>query len=236
MTNEKSKNGIKLGQIVTIISALSVITISIIATHASFPPDIFHTLVVLLVTIIIIFIVYGFLAHPISNFIKRKRKVRKHNALARKYFDEFKDFTNRFGEFVESNRCDNIPYALRDLSSSPEFRNISFLSTQDIHNLFYNFEKRLKRFDGTKEDFSLLANEFDTLMDMYNEFCIRKPVEEIRRIGQDKVNERIKRDYRKHKGTYERFVEDYIGFGKKVNRGFGRERIVRTHFETPGEL
>ena len=236
MTNEKSKNGSRLGAIAALIGALAAITISIIATRSFFPPIIFCTIVILLVVTIISIIAYGFLAYPISNFIKGKRKIRKHNALARKYFDKFKDFTDRFGEFVETSRTDGIPHALSELRNRfQEFRNMSFLSTHNIHNLFYHFKERLKRFNGTKDDFLLLAEEFDTIFDMYNELCICKPVEEVRRIGQEKVDSSIKEDYRKYKGIYDRFLLDYTEFGKKLNKKFG-EHIFRACFETPKEL
>ena len=183
----------KLVPLATIIGALAGILIIIVAAHASFPVYLYYTAVIFLLVAVFSLLFYGFLAHPIYNFVKKRRELRTHNALARKYFDKFKDFTDRFDEFVEPNRCDNIPYALKDLKSSQEFRNISFLSTQDIHNLFCHFKERLKRFDRTKEDFVLLVDEFDTILNMYNKFCLCKPVEEIRRIGRDKVNEHAKR-------------------------------------------
>lgn len=225
----------KLVPLATIIGALAGILIIIVAAHASFPVYLYYTAVIFLLLAIFSLLFYGFLAHPIYNFIKKRREIRKHNALARKNFDEFKDFTDRFGELVEPNRGDNIPHALRDLNSSQEFRNISVLSTQDIHNLFYHFKERLKCFDRTKEDFTLLVKEFDTILNMYNKFCLCKPVEEIRRIGRDKVNERTKEDYKRHKGVYERFIGNYTDFGKKLNKEFG-ERIFRDYFEMLGEL
>ncbi|MCK4398153.1 MAG: hypothetical protein KAV25_04105 [Methanophagales archaeon] len=225
----------KLVPLATIIGALAGILIIIVAAHASFPVYLYYTAVISLLVAIFSLLAHEFLAPPIYDFIKKRREIRKHNALARKYFDTFKDFTDGFGELVEPNRCDNIPYALRDLSSSQEFRNISFLSTQDIHNFFYNFEKRLKRFDGIKEDFSLIVKEFDTIMNMYNKFCICEPIKEIKRIGQDKINEHIKEDYRRHKRAYERFIGNYTDFGKKLNKEFG-ERIFRDYFEMPEEL
>ena len=233
--------GVKKGKesnlvpLAVIMAALAGLLISIVTARASFHVYLYYLSVICLIVAIFSLLIYGFLAHPVYDFIKKRRVIRKHKNLAKKYFDEFKDFTERFGEFIESNRCDNIPYALRDLNSSVEFRNISFLSTQDIHNLFYHFKERLKRFDRTKEDFTLLVKEFDTILDMYNKFCLCKPVEEIRRTGRDNVKEHTKEEYKKYKGVYERFIGAYTDFGKKLNKEFG-ERIFRKYFEMPKEL
>lgn len=70
---------------------------------------------------------------------------------------------------------------------------------------------------------------------MYNKFCVFKPVNEIRRIGRDKVKEDTKENYKKYKGAYELFIRNYTDFGKKLNKEFG-ERIFREYFETPREL
>ena len=81
-------------------------------------------------------------------------------------------------------------------------------------------KERLKRFDKTKEDFSLLVNEFDLILDMYNEHCVCKPVREIRAIGREKVDEETKDNYKKQKGAYELFLRNYMDFGKKLNKEF----------------
>lgn len=224
----------KLVPLATIIGALAGILIIIVAARASFPVYLYYTAVIFLLVAIFSLLIYGFLAHPIYNFIKKRRETRKHNALARKYFGEFKDFTDRFGEFIQSDI--NIPHILDELCSQEEFRSISLFQTNEIRNLFYLFEERLKRFNGTEEDFSLLVEEFDTILKIYNKYCVCKPVEEVRIIGRDKVNERIKEEYIRHKTKYERFVDDYIEFGKRINKDFGGKRVFRTHFKTPKEL
>ena len=136
---------------------------------------------------------------------------------------------------MDQGRSDNIPYVLRDLKSSQVFRGVSYLTTGNFYNLFNCYKERLKRFDRTKEDFSLLVNEFDSILDIYNVHCICNPVREIRIIGRDKADERVKEEYKKQKGAYERFIGNYTDFGKTLNKEFG-ERIFREYFEMPEEL
>ena len=159
----------------------------------------------------------------------------RHNALARKYFGEFTYFTERFGDLLNQSRNDNIPYVLRDLRGSREFRQTFYLSTNDFFNLFNCYKGRIKRFDRTKEDFLLLVDEFDSILSLYNDYCICKPVSEIREIGRDKVGERMKDDYKKQKVAYERFIGNYTDFGKKLNNEFG-ERMFIDYFKTPEDL
>jgi len=226
----------KLVPLAAIIGTLATILIVVMTVaRASFPVYLYYGVVISLFVAIFALLIFGFLAHPIYGFFKKRREVRKHNALARKYFDEFTHFTERFGEFLDQGRSDNIPYALRDLKSTQEFKQVFYLSTNDFYNLFNCYKKRLERFNRTKEDFSLLVNEFDSVLDIYNSHCICEPVREIRLIGRDKVKERIKEDYKKQKGVYERFIGNYTDFGKKLNKEFG-ERIFRDHFEIPEEL
>lgn len=234
-TGAKKEKESKLGLIVVIIVSLVGLLIIIISAHASFPVYLFYAAFIILLIAILCLLIYGVLAHPMNEFIKKRRESRKHNALARKYFDDFKHFTERFGEFVDSTRRDTIPGVINDLNGSQEFRNISFLSPQDLYNLFNYFKERLKRFDRTKEDFLLIVKEFDTILDMYNEFCVFKPVNEIRRIGRNKVKEGTKEKYKKYKGAYEQFIRNYMYFGKNLNGEFD-EKIFKEYFEMPEEL
>ena len=225
----------KLVPLAVIIGALAGLLISIVAARASFPVYLYYVAVTFLFVAIFSLLFYGFLAHPIYDFIKKKWKIKKHNALARKYFNDFTHYTERFGEFLDQGRSDNIPYVLRDLLGNQAFRCVSYLSTGDFYNLFNCYKERLKRFDKTKEDFSRLVNEFDSILDMYNEHCVYKPVREIRAIGREKVDEETKDNYKKQKGAYELFLRNYMDFGKKLNKEFG-ERSFRDYFEMPGEL
>lgn len=226
----------KLGPLAMIIGTLATILIVVMTVaRASFPVYLYHVVVILLFAAIFALLIYGFSASQIYDFIKKKRETKKYNALATKYFDEFKDFTEQFGELLDQTKEDNIPDALKELWNNEAFRCVSFLSTADFYNLFKCYKERLKRFGRTKEDFALLVNEFGSILEMYNEHCVCKPVKEIRRIGREKVDEDTKDNYKKQKGAYERFLRNYIAFGKKLNKESG-ERIFREYFEMPGEL
>jgi hypothetical protein len=230
----------KLGSIATIIAALVVVLITVVAARASFPVYLYYGVVISLLVAIFALLIYGFLAHPIYIFLKRRREIRKHNVLARKYFGEFTHFTERFGEFLEQKGRDgknDIPSILHYLHNNEAFITLRDLSLPPsaCGHLFNCYKERLKRFDRTMADFSLLVGEFESILELYNNHCICNQVAEIRRIGLDKVSEGIKEEYRTNKGLYERFIGGYTDFGKKLNKEFG-ERISGEYFEMPKEL
>jgi type III secretory pathway component EscS len=116
----------KLVPLAVIIAALAGLLISIFVARASLPVFLYYIAVILLLAIFLL-LFYGFLGEPIYNFIKKRRKIRKRNAPARKYFNKFKHFTETFGEFVDPNRSDitEVPKNLQ--SDHLEFRELLFL-------------------------------------------------------------------------------------------------------------
>jgi len=130
MSNEKSKYEIKLSIVAKVLGILASIFVIIWAMVSVY--DYLPAWLVYFVPIFIVGTILWILYDSISDFVKKKMIIRKRNILARKYFDDFEDLTDRFDEFLDPTTHDNIPRVLRNLSGSQEFRNISFLSTQDI--------------------------------------------------------------------------------------------------------
>ncbi len=107
-TGQDKKLKITVG-IFTILASIFII-ISAIVTVYSYLPEWLIWLTFIFITIVILWL----LSSSISNFIKKKAGARKQNILAKKYFDEFKNFTDRFDEFMGA-RHDIIPYLLQKL-------------------------------------------------------------------------------------------------------------------------
>ena len=231
----------KLGTLAAAIVALATIFGTIVTARSYFPVYLYYVIIVVIFLLVIVssLLTYRLLGPPIHDFIKKRREIRTHKALAIKYFDKFELLTEMFSGLLWQSKTVNIPDALRDSQSSQEFRQVFYLSADVIFNHFRDlldcFKERRKRFDRTKEDFILLVNEFDIILNMYNEFYLCKPVKEIRGIGRDKFKESFKEDYKKFKGAYERFIGNYTYFEKELNKEFGK-MIFREYFEMPGEL
>ena len=209
----------------------------VISQYNIFSAQVF-VIVILLSMSIFIIVVYGFLGQRISDFIKRKLKERKDNELANKCFEEFKEFVDRFGENVKSGgHSDNIPYVLSNFlrhEKTGKVNNISIPDYYMIDGLFHSFKQQINRFDGTKEDFSIIIKQFDQMIRIYNELYVCNPVNEIIKTGIS-LPDYTKHEYSKYRNRHTLFIEEYMQFNKKVNKIFG-ERICIYNFDIPKEL
>lgn len=226
--------------IFTILASIFII-ISAIVTVYSYLPEWLIWLTFIFITIVILWLI----SYSISNFIKKQAKIRKQNILAKKYFDKFIKFIDRFDDFM--GREDTISYLLKKLTdyetqkvfdggfNEKKYKEIPILPIEPFVNLSINLKVRLQMFNGTKDDFFLLIKEFNVMLTFYSKFHICKPVEKIRELGSKEVPKDVKEDYNKYKSKYERFVDDYTNFGKMVNKDF-HEKICTEFVDTPKEL
>jgi len=234
LSNNKPKDK-KIGPIATIIGSLSGILITIIATHAYYPPSIFLCMVTGLLLVIFLLIAFIFLVPPIRKFVKKRRIAKKHNALAKRYFGDFEELINRFAQFVEPRHCDNISYVLNDLQTKkPEFQDIS-PSVDQVRDIFLIFEKEAAKRDKNKDSLVFLVRWFEYILNLYNKQLICEPVKRIRAKVRAEIPEEIKEAYKQNRFVYDRFICDYVDLARKMNKTFG-ERITREYFETPQEL
>ena len=87
----------------------------------------------------------------------------------------------------------------------------------------------------TKDNFGLLINWFESIVNLCNEHLIRKPVERIRTIGRDEIPEHVRENYERCKAIYNRFMDDYMDFAKDINKQFA-EKVARDYFQVPKGL
>lgn len=234
LSNDKPKDR-KIGTTVTIIGSLSVILVTIITTHGNYPRVMFLYMVSGLLLVIFLLIAFTFLVPPMRKFVKTRRIAKKHNALAKRYFGDFKELIDRFAQFIQPRRCDNIPYVLNDLQAKrPEFQHIS-PSVDKVRDIFVIFEEEAGKRDKNKDSLVFLIRWFEYILNLYNEQLICEPVKRIRGKVRDEISEEIKETYKQNRFVYDRFMCDYVDLARKMNKTFG-ERIAREHFETPGEL
>lgn len=158
-----------------------------------------------------------------SDIRKRCRENRK----ARNHFEEFKDITlsseNIF--ILELNPLGGLLNVLnvKDSYLSEVQTSLRYC----IDRRFRCYRKRLERFDGTKEDFELLAGEFEDIFYAFKDLFI-KPLEKRRdKIASDDV---IKEEFNKFVVGYDHLRWKYIDYGKKINKLFGTN-VIGTNFE-----
>lgn len=215
----------------------AIVAILAIIAGVSHLPTWFMVLIGIFIMILLVQLVYP----PISTFIKGRTTKRKYDNLAKKYFNEFREFVDRFDELLH-NRYNNIPSVLNKLraSDATEFKDIHVVNQTYINNHFgqgivKDFKEMLNRFDGTKKDLVVLISLFESIFYFYNDLCICGSLEGIKNKDRTKIKKNIKDEYSEYKHTYISLIGDYIKFSNRLNKEFG-EKICRPDFEKPRDL
>ena len=231
------------GTIATIITALASIVTAIAAIARDLSPLIVYVSFGFLFVAMVV-LVWPFSVRPVCKFLKNEIKIWKHNSLSREYFDEFEGFVNNFDNFCGGKNP--VGVLIRNLIHDDKyFKEFSEHLSNDYNDalmhgylpdIFNLFKMRVNKFNGTKEDFSLLVAEFENLLDAYYTFFIYKLHSAVKEVGRDKVY----RDYREKYNNnfrvyYNEFIKNYTIYGRKVNNKFGEE-IIKTNFEIVKEL
>jgi len=238
MSDEKTRDK-RIVAIATIIGALTAILISMIAARDYFAPTFVNVVVIVLLVMIVIVNGYGIFGDKIIRCVKKVVKERRENKLANNRFNEFDRFMDKFGEFVEPRRCDNIVYTLTQIKNKEAvFSDILLLSAEYFNDIFIVLREAFQKSRRNKESLLLLIKCFEVLLNAYNKLYICEPVEQIRSIQKESKNDitkERKEEYRKHKAIYDKFVIEYMDFAKVINKTFN-ERVARVYFERPKEL
>lgn len=158
----------------------------------------------------------------LPGIIKRWSENRK----ARDHFDDFKTVTSSFEDIFISE-----VNPLRGLLNALNVKD-SYLSEVQvplgyyIDRSFRCYIKRLERFGGTKEDFEILADEFENIFYAFVDLFV-KPLEDRKdKIASDDI---IKEEFNKFVDNYNYLRRKYVECGKKVNESFGIN-VIRTDF------
>jgi hypothetical protein len=158
-----------------------------------------------------------------SNIRERRRKDR----MARDYFEEFKNTTFSFEKLFGSGHNPLVGF-LEELDADGSHIQIIQSSLKGyIDRSFGYFERRVDRFDGTLDDFRLLATEFENVFHAYVDLFVKPLVEKSREISE---NDRLKKKFNKFVTDYEHKRQRYADYGEKVNRSF-EINIIRTNFD-----
>ncbi len=234
MMGEESRDR-RIVYVASIIGALVTLLITIIAAHNHFPSLMFYSIVAVLLVLIVIVNGYGIFGQPLLKFSKKKAMAKKHRVLTQEYFKKFKKLVERFRERMYEDHCDTIPYILRSLANhNPKYANV-LPFPQRFTEAIDTCHEAMGKLPATKDNFLVLVGWFESIVGLCNDHLIRKPIDEIRRIGQDGIREDIWEDYERCKALYDRFLDDYMDFAKDMNNHFG-ETVARAYFEVPKGL
>ena len=225
-------------------------TITIVVITQNYGDD--TTIKILLFSMFIVLIL-GFFGHGMRSFFKNYLKKRNDNKLAKHHFKSFMELVILFKDFTEG-REDNIQMVMHNIknqSSNIEGITNSFSQINVIWPRFFEerykyYNERLNQFDETKDNLVSLANEFESILEMYDTLYIKDPVNSIRNIGRNEVPLQFKESYNKARLKYIYFLNSYKNFAKNANEdlvekknddGFlGTHIIFKDYFDFPEEL
>lgn len=227
------------------ITALAGLLIVIVANHGAFPEVLFLSIVTILIGVIVVLVIDAFLWDRTARSVQSKMRRRKDNNLARKHFDDFRAFVERFtslGEF--KNVSQGITGVLQDLVKKAtsheggliDMRFNNFVSIiaiplndlkQRLNDLYWRKKKEMNY-----EFLSSLVREFENYVMIHKRLYVDFTVTMAKKIGN--ISEATRRSYSDYKGDYNQFIIAYTDFAKKCSKE--RFRIFNENLEKAHEL
>ena len=245
MTDKKSEEYQIKATIVMALASFVIATVAVASARTNLPLlFVYGSLVILFVALIVF--VWPFSIRPAFNFLKTELEIRKHNRLAKKYFNEFKGFVNDFENFCGSENpvgalIKNLIHDDNNLTRKEFSEHLSNDYNEDLRaeylpGTFNLFKTRVNKFNGTKEDFLLLVAKFENLLDIYKALFINKLLKAVKEVGRDKLYADYREEYNNNfRADYNDFIKNYTLYGRKVNGEF-EEKIIKIKFEMVKEL
>ena len=186
------------------------------------------------VAVIWLFIVVIFSAIPIGLLYRRKTKQYDElikeciteEEVSKEHFNDFEAITLSFENIFNTNKNPLVKIFNKLYAKIPELLSYNNRLKDYISRSYNNYIKRLKKFDGTKECFELLVNEFENVFFAYEALFVT-PIEKRKdEIAKDK---NLKSEFNKFATEYEHRRMQYKDYGEKMNRLI--PNIIRTDFD-----
>lgn len=174
------------------------------------------------------------------NFISNYLIQRSKNKIIKKYLQEFTHFINLFEE-IFNPQYDSLARRISSVHTQDKGTiTLEQISPNSIWELFKIFKERYFFTKKSYKELKLLINEFDFCLGLYNEYCIKKPWEELNNKLNDTkdsilLHPSTKSYFNKLREAYIKLLQDYINFSKKVNNELG-ERVFKENFEIIGAI
>ncbi len=194
----------KVAAVSTIAASVITMITKVLTVGGYVPQVLFKVFLILTLLIILVWIIYVFMTSSFASILSKCRAARKNKVLFKKYFDDFTGFSDRLGELLKDNRCDNIPYVFIHLQNMPPEFNYPRSLIYDLANLLVVFKEGMKKVH--RRNFRLLIKWFDLILRVYNSQLVVKSFRRIRNQYRDKMSEHDKEAYETSRENYVRFL------------------------------
>ena len=213
--------------------AIASLLIVIVSAHSLFPELLFYSIVMILIGVIVVLVGYALLWERTSQHVRTRLWRRKQNILARKCFEEFTDFVDRFTSLREFR---NAPQGITDILSSlplasekvghPWTHHATNEFASIVQNPLNDLKSRLNvlRFYRSEVNQRILLNlakEFENYIMLHKRLYVDLTVIKAGEIGLEHISEVTKRAYREYRDDYNQFVIAYTEFAKKTSKELG---------------
>ena len=175
-------------------------------------------------------------AQPISERFKKFTLKRKRNAIAHKYFAEFKEIVDGFGsasysifEILDNLRSNFEPKIREKMGLLPIYL-IQVHNRNDVDSPLHWLKERFKENNETFRELTLLNDQLNIILQIC-EKTIKLNSEFVREIKKEyQVPEHIEREYEESREKYNDFIKNYERYCHKLNQELG-ERVFSEHFD-----
>ena len=235
----------KLVAFTAIIALVGLIAI-VINQHTLFSELVFQSIVIILIGVIVILVVNAFLWQRSERYIRNKIWRRKMKSLARSYFDDFRDFVERFtslGEF--RNVSHGITGILEALLKKVPTEHDSLISERIknagsiLQNPLRDFKQKLDNLHWKKKEInyeflSCIVRDFENYVTLHKRLYVDFAVTMARELGLDHIPKETKRAYLEYKDDYNQFIVAYTEFARKSTKA--KLGIFSEHLQKASEL
>lgn len=171
-----------------------------------------------------------------KSYVISKLEIRKKNRLVRKYFPELKELIERLGNYMYLGNRHILLTLINIKNQEQEFKDISFLSIDNLSNTFYWFKELVESAGRRRENFISLVNLFYLILSIYNGDYVCFLINQMKAIkGEITQNDKLIEQYKEDKHKYISFIEDCEKFGEKIEKEFSEVNLKR-HFSFPKDL
>ena len=142
------------------------------------------------------------------------------------HFFEFEKITQLFEAIFNTNKNPLAKIFNELYAETPKLLSYNNQLKHYISKSYNNYIKRLEKFNGTKECFKLLVNEFETVFFAYEALFV-KPIE--KRKDEIAKDTSLKSKFNKFADEYENMRMQYKDYGEKMNALI--PNIIRMDFD-----
>ncbi len=217
---------------------LLVVLLAIIGIRGELPSVIFYALLFIFI-ISMSFLPICTILRPWFSSYRMKRKLKKRDSLIIiENVPKFKDFVDRFTKLIKNKGYDDISYLVNDIkhrSGIKEFQDVPFPEPIDIIKLVDSLKRIFESLKWDKTGFANASELFFEIVEIYNEYCVCKPIIKFKETDK-KIDVETKKRYNRARQSYIQFLDEYSSFVRKVNKKFEGKILSKRYYDIPEEL